>query len=566
MYKRLFVIACMAMIESASVAFAADGGDVVRITYAGNKVAVENRLKGVKVVANGSDVVVDNALTDREVEFVLSGTASDGSFAYKGNYKSTIVLNGLNLKSSTGSAIDLKCGKRMKVKIADGTENALADASDTLHNACLHTKGHLEISGGGLLRIEANGKNAIKAKEYIQIKSSTGRIVITSSTANAINSEASLTIEGGTIDIDISGRDRNALTSDSVMTLKNCKITANVKGDGGKGIKADGDLIVDGAEINIATSGNYLSEGGGPGFGGPPMEFGGGPGFGGPPMDFGGGPGFGGPPMEFGGGPGFGGPPMEFGGGPGFGGHPMEQPNDSIIKLLFADEEREERGEMMGPMGKRFYQGAAKAMKSLGKIVVKEGSKVNLQTQTGGAEGMEGKRGVTIEGGEIYIKSHDDAINSAGKIMFTGGNVFVWSTNNDAIDSNHRGEGAITITGGTVISCSQPGPPEEAFDCDFSPMLLTGGTVFGMGGSMGGQATSPRKSSDTQPTAVVNLPLPKGKTLVCQDKQGKTLFEFSIPFSMRNSNSILSLPAFSAGETYTIKIKESDVVIATFTL
>ena len=98
---------------------------------------------------------------------------------------------------------------------------------------------------------------------------------------------------------------------------------------------------------------------------------------------------------------------------------------------------------------KQKYEGSAKAIKAMGTITI-HGGEVSVTTASAGAEGLEGKQGVTINGGSVHIKTMDDGINSNGTIAFHGGDVFVWSVGNDAIDSNSRGQEGIVITGGTI--------------------------------------------------------------------------------------------------------------------
>lgn len=564
-------LAAVALLAVSCLAEAKD--DVVTVTFQDGTASVKGVPKGVTVKTEGADVTIDNPLTDKEFTFLLEGKSQSGSLSYKGKFKATFVLNGLELRNvREGAAISLNCGKRMKLKVAEGTRNVLEDAADTLHKACLYTRGHLEITGGGELTVIGNSKNGIAAKEYVQIKRGAGKIAVTSDSGNGINAGEELMIEGGQIDINVSGK-------------------------GGKGIRCGGDLTIDGkAEVNVTTSGSYVAEKDF-GFGGPPpmgdfemndslraefekMR----PPF--PPQD--------GDFPQRGGFP----PPPSMG-GEGFpGAGPQGPPNGQKSNIDISDTDREKlfadvqdlkempafgkdggmqppqdgakqpsmKGGMSGgPGGKHKYQGAAKAVKVIGTARIKGGN-VHLETTGDGAEGLEGKKGVEVSGGKLYIKACDDAINSNGKIIFSGGDSFVWSTGNDAIDSNSREAGAITISGGTVVACSQIGPPEEAFDCDFSPMLLTGGTVFGMGGSMTGEATAPADSDDTQPTVVLSgLPLPKGMTLIATDDNGRELFSFDIPFSMRSSSSILSLPAFAKGKTYSVRLKQPDLTLKTFT-
>ena len=162
------IIAAVLLTFGIQTAWAADKTPTVTIAYNGKTVKVTNKQKKVKVTANGAQVVVDNQLTDQEVTFVLEGTTDNGSFEYNGAYKTTIRLNGLSLKANEGCALNLKCGKRTKIQLADATDNSLEDGTDTLHKACIYTKGHLEFSGEGSLSLKANAGNAIQAKEFIQ--------------------------------------------------------------------------------------------------------------------------------------------------------------------------------------------------------------------------------------------------------------------------------------------------------------------------------------------------------------------------------------------------------------
>ena len=558
MKTTLRAVAVVAMVLTSIMTLSAK--DIVKIHFDNTTVKVVNKTKNVIVNHDGCHVDITNPMKDKEVTFVLSGTTPNGSITYHGIYKTTFVLNNLELISEKGCALDLECGKRMKLVIEKGTSNSLTDAPDTIHKACIFTKGHLEMEGKGKLTLIGRGKNVVKTKEYCAILPESGDFLIQTETGNGINSGSHLNIQGGDVTLQISSQDKKALKSDSLMTLSDCTVRVLMTGDGGKGIKSGGDLIVDNATIDISTTGSFVKETN-------PFEK-----FGGmPPL---------GPGQEFsdslrppfGGMPPFG-PGQEFNDSlrPPFGEMPPFGPinnenaiqvSDSIMELLFAGEPEEERL-MMG--GRHSYEGTAKAIKAMGRFIMNSGT-VKLATQSGGAEGLEGKQGVTVNGGTLWIKSQDDAISSNGKILFNGGMTTAWSVGNDAIDSNCREEGAITIHAGTVYACSQVGPPDEAFDCDFSPMLLTGGTVFGMGGSMGGHATSPVERDDTQPTMVLsNLPLPKGKTIVVTDDDDKEVFVFSIPFSMRGSATIISTPDFLMGKTYHVAIRETATILKTIT-
>ena len=556
----------------------------ITIVYAGNTVKVSQpKNKNIQIRHDGAKVVVESAVTDQEMEYVLKGHSTNGSFELNGVYKATVTLDGVNLKAQEGAAINLKCGKRMKLHIAKGSQNSLEDGTDTLHKACIYTKGHLEIEGAGSLTLKGNANNVISAKEYLELQPSLGNVRISSSTANALSTNASLTISGGNVEIELSSVDKKALKSDSTMTINGGVVKVVMTGDGGKGVKCGGDFVMNGGTLDIKTLGSYVSErpfgfGSFGGFGDGEMpDFGGGfPDFGeGGMPDFGGfGGGFGGfggampDRINFGGFPGFGEGGMPdfggfgggFGGFGGFGGGNDVQISDSVRTLLFGNTSDDR------PVGfaKRKFNGSAKGIKVVGKVII-NGGDIRVETSSDGAEGIEGKKGFSINGGNIYVKAHDDGISSNGPIAFHGGDVFVWSVGNDAIDTNSNSRESLVITGGKVTACSQVGPPEEPFDSDFSQMTLTGGTVFGMGGSMTGSAPMPKESAETQLTVSLNgLPCPAGKTLQCVDDKGKVLYSFVLPFTVRSSNSILSLPQFEKGKTYKVKIKEPDVVLKEF--
>ncbi len=93
-------------------------------------------------------------------------------------------------------------------------------------------------------------------------------------------------------------------------------------------------------------------------------------------------------------------------------------------------------------------------------------------------EGIEGKRHVTISGGEIIVNSTDDAIQAGDTLTIGGGRIFARATSNDAIDSN----GSILITGGQTIAFGAS-QPEAGLDADNnSNVNYTGGTLIAIGG------------------------------------------------------------------------------------
>lgn len=139
-----------------------------------------------------------------------------------------------------------------------------------------------------------------------------------------------------------------------------------------------------------------------------------------------------------------------------------------------------------GPGGSS-ASGSAKAIK-VGGVATIYGGTTTVTTAQKGAEGLESKTQINIEGGQHYFKCYDDCINSSGKIFFNGGVTVCFSNGNDAVDSNAGTAGAITIGNGVAFAYTTKGNPEEGFDCDNNNYIRITGTGIGIsaGGSQGG--------------------------------------------------------------------------------
>ena len=529
----------------------------ITIRFNGSTAKVEQQTKdSVNVTVEGAHVSIESFYQAHKLSVLLTGKSDDGQLVLKTAGKAKVKLNNLNLTSQEGAPIDLKNKKKVEIAVANGTENTLTitACNDTANHkaATIWAKDKLLLSGKGTLNVIATG-------------------------------------------------------------------------DGCRGIKTKDDITIEDLTLNVTTSGNHLGEkpfsfgdfggfgggempdfsnfqmpeGGFPDFGG----FGGFPGFGGEANDstrqggFGGFPGFGG-----GGFPGFGGMRPEgndstrqggFGGGfPNFGGGGFPNfgeggmPNFGGFGGGFGgfgnpgeEGEEDEEGGGMGFGGKRKYVASTKGIASKGKITINSGN-VTVKTSTAGAEGIEGKEGVVVNGGMVDVMSPDDAINANATIEFNGGTVIARSRGNDAVDSNPKGgffmpfggnnnnqedtDPAIIITGGTVYAWSQAGSPEEGLDCDFAPLVIEGGTIFTVGGGMGEMPSVPTNYTSKQPSALlIGINIVKEEPIYLYDGNNKLLETITVPFSLRRSASLVSSAAFQVGETYTVKTKDYE---KTFTL
>ncbi|MBD3919469.1 carbohydrate-binding domain-containing protein [Paenibacillus sp. PR3] len=102
---------------------------------------------------------------------------------------------------------------------------------------------------------------------------------------------------------------------------------------------------------------------------------------------------------------------------------------------------------------------------------------------TGENEGLDSELHLTINGGQIYIESQDDGINTnedgISVTTINGGYLHVnagLGAEGDGIDSN----GYLTINGGSIVTMANDRSPDGGIDAD-SDIAINGGTVVALG-------------------------------------------------------------------------------------
>ncbi len=218
-----------------------------------------------------------------------------------------------------------------------------------------------------------------------------------------------------------------------------------------------------------------------------------------------------------------------------------------------------------GPGGQSSGGSSAKAIKVMGQATLYGGS-TEINTATDGAEGLESKTAVYIEGGQHYLKCYDDCINSSGNIYFNGGVTVCYSNGNDAVDSNAGRSGAITIGDGTIFAYTSAGSPEEGLDCDNNSYIqITGtGIAISAGGSQGGGGGWGGSSSSTISNAkqgyafvTSSVSYSTGRYYTLQDSSNKNYVTFSFESSVSNNLSLFTAKGMVKGTTYYVKYNTS---------
>ena len=490
----------LAEVGSMYVNDAAVEDNTVNVVYNGSSAAITvagNVAKYLTVSVSGAHVdIAQSEDLAEEITYTLSGSSSDGEFYMSGSYKATVELNGLTLTNTnpvtSGAAVHIQNGKRIKVKVMDGTTNTLVDCADGSQKGAFYVKGHPEFSKSGVLNVVGNLKHAIKSGEYIELKEAT--LNVTSAQGDGINCAQYFLMVSGNVNI-------NNVTDDGIQCdiddtevgstgetidhededsgniyLEGGQITINTPGKAAKGVKSEGDLIVKGGVIDITTTGHgkwdeedvktkaaaclgsdakVVISGGtltltSTGSGGKGIN-----------CDA----------------------AFELSGG-----------EVTIVTkgALYYHNGTTENTNYTGNTDNvnSDYYSSSKGVKADGAITI-SGGKISVSTAGKNAEGIESKTSILISAGEVTVNSYDDGINVGGDgsdLIISGGYVYSRAMNNDGIDGN----GNVYVKGGLVYAIGA-NSPEVAIDANSEEqkkLYVQGGTLIAVGGLESGAQIS----------------------------------------------------------------------------
>lgn len=461
----------------------------VTINYNGSSATVEGDTDGVDISIDGGHVTVVNG--NKEMEFILTGSTSDGSFKSYSDYKFKLTLNNVTITNPSGPAINNQSHKRTFVELSSGSTNTLTDGSSYTNipddedcKGCFFSEGQLILSGGGTLNLSANSKNGLCSDDYVRLRS--GNVVnITSSKSNGIKSNDGVHVSGGVLNINVTAAAAKGISSDGHVTIDGGRTTIITSGDGEwdsdardtnacAGIKSDSTFTINGGQLYIKSTGA---------------------------------------------------------GGKGINGDQTLTFNGGTVKILTT--------------GARYtygnYHSSAKGIKGDGNVVINDGSIIVRASGGEGSEGIESKQNININGGTVEVSSYDDAINVSNKYSLTinGGSIYAYATSNDAIDSN----GSISINGGTVIAAGAT-QPEGGIDVDNSAIAINGGTVIALGGENSSVSTSSKQLSLVTGNQV------SAGTIMAVTCGSSNVLSYKVPRTF--SQMIISSPKLSSGSSWSI--------------
>ncbi|WP_125098830.1 carbohydrate-binding domain-containing protein [Leucobacter chromiireducens] len=113
-----------------------------------------------------------------------------------------LILDGVTITNSAGSAIHVQQADDVAIHLADGSTNRVSDAetyaADADANAAIFSTADLTISGSGSLTVTGNGNDGITSKDDLVILD--GTLAVTAR-ADALRGKDALVIEGGELSL-----------------------------------------------------------------------------------------------------------------------------------------------------------------------------------------------------------------------------------------------------------------------------------------------------------------------------------------------------------------------------
>ncbi|MBO9131527.1 carbohydrate-binding domain-containing protein [Bacillus sp. 165] len=460
-------------------------------------------------IADGNIITIKTSGT-----YLISGNLNDGQIIVDAEDKGTVrlVLNGVDIHSSTSAPIYVKKAEKTVISLEEGTENYITDGqkynlegSEDEPNAAIFSQDNLTINGTGKLVVKGDYNNGITSKDELKI---TGGILEIEATDDGLMGRDLLAVKDGNITIKADGdavkstNDKDA--SKGIIAIEGGTFNLTAANDG---IQAETSLLIADGDFNISTGG-----------GSPEV-------------------------IE-----------MKENGGP-----RLEQGN-TMEKTTVTEKESEsakglKAGTEVAVGGGAFNINALDDAIHSNNSVTITGGTLAIATGDDGIHGdsavltkggditisksYEGIEStvITIADGNIHINASDDGINIGGGndgsnpdmqssssenrlLSIRGGTVYV-NSQGDGLDSN----GSISMTGGTVIVSGPTNNGNGPLDYD-QTFDMSGGFLIAAGSS--GMAQAPSDSSK-QYSMLMTYPSTQkaGTILHLEDSEGNTIATFA---------------------------------------
>lgn len=232
--------------------------------------AVAIALNGDSIAAAGDGVTVSGATATITAAgtYSLSGTLADGQIIVDttDELPVQIILNGVDIRSSTSAPMAFMNAAQVVVVLADNTANYIEDAAaytfldvaEEEPSAAIFSNDDLVLTGDGSLTVTANYNDAISSDDSITI---TGGNIAVTAVDDGIRGKDFLLIQGGGLVVEAGG---DGLKSDNEDDAELGYIAIedgafNVTA-GGDAIQAETDVMVTGGQLALVAGGGSVAQ------------------------------------------------------------------------------------------------------------------------------------------------------------------------------------------------------------------------------------------------------------------------------------------------------------------
>jgi hypothetical protein len=497
-------------------------------------------------ISVAADVTAAEVLADNEAAFVgetsydaASATAIDladtdgdtltiseaGTYVLSGNLAGqvvvdaegadvTLVLDGVDITSSTTAAIAATAVENFSVILADGSSNSLSDAAsyadDADVNAALYSAGDLQISGSGTLEVTGNGNDGITSKDGLTI--SGGEITV-DAVDDGIRGKDSLVVTGGTLDVTAGGdglkSDNEDETDRGYIAISDGTLAVT---SGGDALSAQTDLVITGGTLDLAAGGGSTAS------------------------------------------------LADGDSAKALKGLTYVVVEGGTVTADAADDAVHSNGAVHLARGTLSLASGDDAVHADTALLI-DGGTVDV---TASFEGLESAV-ITVAGGEVSVVASDDGVNGSDgsgesmgsvagvSVTISGGTLDV-DAQGDGLDSN----GDLTITGGTTTVNGPTDNGNGALDAN-GTFTVSGGVLAAAGSS--GMAVSPSADSAQTSVSATFDTLPAGTVVTIVDSDGASVGSFEA--SKEFSSLVFSSADIQSGSDYDFTVDGAVVATAT---
>ncbi len=212
----------------------------------------------IQVISMGVTVDGPTAVITSSGTYSFTGSLTDGRILVNAKGLVRLILNGADIRCTTGAPVHVLNAKKTILVLADQTENHIADERATTlevnePNAAVFSKDNLTVCGTGSLVVDANYQDGITSKDGLVIA---GGVLTVRAVDDGIRGRDYLVVKGGTTTVIASGdgliSDNDEEATRGYVSLEGGTVKVSARGDA---LDAQTDTLISGGTITLSGGG-----------------------------------------------------------------------------------------------------------------------------------------------------------------------------------------------------------------------------------------------------------------------------------------------------------------------